>query len=81
MSGAGPDKRNYRVSCDLIRKELPSFQPTWTVRQGVEELYRAYVAHGLTLAEFESSRYLRIKHVRELQAAGRLDASLRWKAA
>jgi nucleoside-diphosphate-sugar epimerase len=80
MPGAGPDKRNYRVSCDLIRRELPSFQPTWTVRKGVEELHRAYVAHGLSLEEFESSRYLRIKHVREQLAAGAIDAELRRKA-
>lgn len=81
MPGAGPDKRNYRVSCDLIRRVLPSFNPVWTVRKGVEELYAAYLAHGLTLSEFESSRYLRIMHVRELQAAGRLDSALRWKVA
>jgi nucleoside-diphosphate-sugar epimerase len=81
MAGAGPDKRNYRVSCERIRRELPSFQPTWTVRAGVEELYRAYLAHGLTLEEFESSRYLRIRRVRELLAAGKLDTALRWKAA
>lgn len=77
--GAGPDKRNYRVSCDLIRRELPAYDPRWTVRKGAEELYRAYLAHGLTLEEFESSRYLRIKHVRELQSEGRLDANLRWQ--
>lgn len=75
--GAGPDKRCYRVSCDLIRREL-GFETRWTVRRGVEELYAAYQAHGLTLAEFESSRYLRIKHVRELQDGGKLDADLRW---
>lgn len=80
MPGAGPDKRNYRVSCDLIRRELPSFQPTWTVRKGVEELHRAYLAHGLTLEEFESSRYLRIKHVREQLQAGAIDTELRRKA-
>ncbi len=80
MPGAGPDKRNYRVSCDRIRRELPSFQPTWTVRKGVEELLRAYLAHGLTLEEFESSRYLRIKHVREQLQAGAIDSELRRKA-
>ncbi len=76
--GAGPDKRCYKVSCDKIVNELPEYQPQWTVRKGVEQLYEAYKAHGLTLEEFESSRYLRIKHIDGLQQSGQLDAELRW---
>jgi nucleoside-diphosphate-sugar epimerase len=76
--GAGPDKRCYKVSCDKIVNELPEYQPRWTVRKGVEQLYEAYKAHGLTLEEFESSRYLRIKHIDGLQQSGQLDAELRW---
>ncbi|MCA8968965.1 MAG: SDR family oxidoreductase [Planctomycetes bacterium] len=79
--GAGPDKRCYRVDCEKIKRVLPDFVPTWTVRQGVKELYDAYVRHGLTLAELEGSRYLRIKHVRELVAEGKLDSDLRWTGA
>ncbi len=79
--GAQPDKRNYRVNCDRIRAVLPAFDPQWTVRLGMEELYDAYRRHGLTAEEFLGSRYLRIRHVRELQAAGRLDDDLRWVAA
>jgi nucleoside-diphosphate-sugar epimerase len=74
---ASPDTRNYRVDCSFIRRELPAFQPQWTVRRGVEELFAAYEQIGLTAEELESSRYQRIKHVRELQDAGRLDADLR----
>lgn len=78
---AGPDKRNYRVNCDKILAVLPESKPEWTVRRGVEELYEAYKAHGLTLEEFESSRYLRIKHVHGLQESGKLDGDLRWVTA
>jgi nucleoside-diphosphate-sugar epimerase len=77
--GAGPDLRNYRVDCGKIMQTLPEFQPRWTVRQGIEELYAAYKCHGLSLEEFLSSRYLRVKHVRELQARGQLDSTLRWR--
>ena len=77
-SDAGPDKRNYRVDCTKIETELPGYTPQWTVRKGIEELYEAYKVHGLTLEEFESSRYLRIKHVAGLQSTGRLDDALRW---
>lgn len=76
--GAGPDKRCYRVDCEKIRRTLPDFAPEWTVRRGVEEAYQAFVAAGLGYDDFVSSRYLRIRHVRELIAHGKLDASLRW---
>lgn len=76
--GAGPDKRCYRVNCDHIAKTIPSFKPRWTARAGARQLYEAYQAFGLTLADFEGPRYMRIMTVREHQAEGRLDASLRW---
>ncbi len=75
--GGGPDLRCYRVNCDRLPALVPAFKAEWTVRRGVQELYDAYTAHGLTLEDFESSRFLRIKHVRELQAAGTIDDGLR----
>ena len=77
--GGGPDPRSYRVDCSKLATTLPEFKPEWTVRRGIEELYLAYKAHGLTLAEFEGSRYLRIKHIKQLQGEGRLDSTLRWQ--
>ncbi len=71
-----PDLRNYRVNCDKIARVLGSFRPTWTLRRGIEQLYQAYTAAGLTEADFLSSRYLRIKRVREQIEAGRFDARL-----
>ena len=75
--GGGPDLRCYRVDCSKIRRELPEFQPRWSVRQGIEELLDAYRRNGLTADDFLSSRYLRIKRVSELKAQGQLDATLR----
>jgi nucleoside-diphosphate-sugar epimerase len=75
--GGGPDLRNYRVACSKIAEVLPAFQPEWTVRRGVDELYAAFEAAGLTLEEFTSGRFLRIRHVKELQAAGELGDDLR----
>ena len=77
--GGGPDKRSYRVDCSKIARVLPEFQPRWTVRHGVEELHDAYVRNRLDLEEFTGARYLRIKRVLELQAAGRLDEDLRFR--
>ena len=75
--GGGPDARCYRVNCDRLPEVVPAFRPAWTVQRGVEELFEAFVRHAITLEDFESSRFLRLKHVRELQEQGMLDEQLR----
>jgi nucleoside-diphosphate-sugar epimerase len=77
--GGGPDKRSYRVDCSKIARVLSGFEPRWTVRRGVEQLYEAYLRNGLTFEEFTGTPFLRINRVRELQNAGRLDDDLRWR--
>ena len=74
----GPDKRCYRVNCDKIAETLPAFDPQWTVRRGVEQLYEAFVREGLEPEDFAGPRFLRIKQVKQLQTEGLLDESLRW---
>jgi len=74
----GPDKRCYRVSCDKIMRTLPSFRPRWTARDGAKELYEAYRAAGLTAAELEQNRYIRIRQIQKLKKDSKLDDSLRW---
>lgn len=77
----GPDLRCYRVNCDKLMRTVASFRPLWTVRSGVRQLYELYHALGLTLDEFTSARYLRVKRIKELLAAQRIDATLRWRRA
>jgi len=77
--GGGPDERSYQVDCSKIARVLPDFQPQWTVRRGAEQLRDAYEREAMTSDDFHGSRYLRIKRVRELQDAGRLDDELRWR--
>lgn len=79
--GGGPDPRCYRVDCSKIARMLPAFKPQWTVRKGVEELYRAFREVGLTSDQFLGHRYLRLKQIKKLQDEGRLDRELRWQAA
>jgi nucleoside-diphosphate-sugar epimerase len=79
-AGSGADKRDYRVSCDLIAAEIPEFRPRWTVRKGVEQLIDAYQRHDLTLDAFAGERHQRLLRVRALQRAGRIDAQLRWQS-
>jgi nucleoside-diphosphate-sugar epimerase len=76
--GASADRRSYRVSFRKVHATLPTFEPNWTVRRGVEELVSAFQDHGLSLDEFMSSRFQRIRRIKELQDQGRIDGKLRW---
>jgi len=79
--GASPDKRSYRVSFAKLRAALPELRPRWTVEDGVRETYEAYVANDLEIEDFLSERFIRIKRIKALIEAGRLDDSLRWRTA
>jgi nucleoside-diphosphate-sugar epimerase len=76
--GGGPDLRCYRVNFDKIGRLVPGFRPQWTARKGAQELYEAYCNVGLTAAEIEQGRYVRLSEIGRLQGAGRLNGNLRW---
>ena len=76
--GGGPDLRCYRVNFDKINRLVPAFSPQWTARKGAVELYDAYRKAGLSAADLEGNRYVRIAEIKRLQQAGRLDSSLHW---
>ena len=75
--GGGPDPRCYRVECEKVRAALPGFRTQWTVRRGVEELYREVVARSLTSELF--NRFFRLTIIQQHLDAGRLSPLLRWQ--
>jgi nucleoside-diphosphate-sugar epimerase len=75
--GAGPDLRNYRVDFAKLHDTFPALGLRWRVREGVDELATAYAEHGMTYDDFTSSRFVRLRRIRELLAAGQLDEMLR----
>jgi nucleoside-diphosphate-sugar epimerase len=72
-AGGGPDPRCYRVDCGRLARLLPEFRPHWNVRRGIEELWGAYSAYGLTLDDV-TTRYVRLAHLRRRRAAERATA-------
>jgi nucleoside-diphosphate-sugar epimerase len=76
--GAGPDRRNYRVSCELLEDRFPTAAGDWTVARGVAELTAAYADCRLTVEDLTGPRLQRIAHVRQLLGSGRLGSDLRW---
>jgi nucleoside-diphosphate-sugar epimerase len=75
--GAGPDLRNYRVDFGKLTETFPELEMRWSVRDGVRELVSAYTERRLSYADFTSSRYVRLRRIRELLDAGQLDPWLR----
>jgi len=75
--GASPDTRNYRVDFQKAETQLPGYSPSWTLRMGIEELYKAYKDGDLTKDEFLGPRYYRLRTVKGLQDRGILDEKLR----
>ena len=77
--GAGPDLRNYRVDFSKLAGTFPDLSLRWSVREGVDELASAYAKYGLTHDDFTSSRFVRLRRIRELLSAGLVDEMLRRK--
>ena len=74
--GATADRRDYRVDFGKLTRDLPGFRPEWTVAAGIDELAEDMERRGLTATAFEGPRYVRLKRIQELIAAGRLDDNL-----
>ena len=74
---AGPDLRNYRVDFGKLNDAFPGLALRWTVRDGISELLTSYAKYGLSYDDFTSSRFVRLRRIKELMAAGILDEMLR----
>lgn len=57
----GHDPRNYRVSFDVLNKQIPAFKLAYTLESGMEELHRKMVDHGFSLEDFNGDRYVRLR--------------------
>jgi nucleoside-diphosphate-sugar epimerase len=73
---AGPDLRNYRVDFSKLAGTFPDLNLSTGVRDGVDELVSAYTEHGMTYDDFMSSRFVRLRRIRELLSAGLVDETL-----
>jgi nucleoside-diphosphate-sugar epimerase len=74
---AGPDLRNYRVDFSKLVETFPQLSLCRSVRDGIDELAGAYALYGLTYDDFLSSRFVRLRRIRELLSAGLIDEMLR----
>jgi nucleoside-diphosphate-sugar epimerase len=73
---AGPDLRNYRVDFAKLAETFPDLKLRWSVRDGIRELVSAYARYSLTYDDFTSSRYVRLRRIKDLLSAGLVDEML-----
>jgi nucleoside-diphosphate-sugar epimerase len=74
------DRRSYRVCFDKAARHLPGFAPTWTVERGCVELKAWFDARHESVDSFQSARFIRLKHLRQLMSEGHLTPTLHWRS-
>ena len=72
----GADPRSYRVDFSAFRNTL-GFEAAWSIPDGAAELYKEYIAAGLTEHGF-AKKFTRLPHLQTLRDRGDLDESMRW---
>ncbi len=72
---AGNDPRSYRVDFSRLRETLPQVSVSRSITDGAKELVSAYREYQMTKEAFEQ-RFVRLARIKQLQEAGRLDATL-----
>ena len=75
--GASADARDYRVDFTKIETKLPGFEPQWTVRRGIQELYQAYQSGAMSLEAFDGPLYFRLRRIRQQLELGLVSEDLR----
>jgi len=76
------DTRTYNVDFTKIRTRLPGFQDCEiSVEDSIAELKAAFEELAFTDEHFHSRLYTRLKQIKHLQEAGRLDEQLFWRSA
>jgi nucleoside-diphosphate-sugar epimerase len=75
---SGADQRTYKADFGKFKRTFPGFTFDWDARSGAAELYAGYRNVGLTKADCDGNRYVRLRWLNALLEAGSLDESLRW---
>lgn len=75
----GADQRTYKADFGKFARTFPEFKFQWNPAKGAVELLNAFKAVGLTRENYLDKKFIRLKWLRHLLDAGKLDQALRWK--
>ena len=74
------DQRTYKASFAKWAETFPEHEWRFDPRSGARELHDRLVAAGVTRADYEGDRFVRLRRLQTLLESGELDPSLRWTA-
>jgi len=72
------DNRSYRVSFDLIHRELAGFKCRYTARDGARQLRAVFERIQMEPEIYQFRAFTRLKQLKYLQKTNQVDASLYW---
>jgi nucleoside-diphosphate-sugar epimerase len=72
------DQRTYRADFTKFARAFPDFQFKWSAETGARDLFERFTSAGLSQEQFAGKAFTRLKWLRHLLDAGRLDSNLRW---
>jgi nucleoside-diphosphate-sugar epimerase len=78
LASEDADQRTYRTSFRKLQERVPAFTLRWTPADGVLRLVGELQKLKLSAAQFESSRFTRLRWLTGLLEQGVLDESLEW---
>ena len=73
-----PDERSYRVSFSKLEKESGRGAPLLGTKESIKRMWDAFDASHLSEEDFKSSKYFRIRKLKEHLSSGKLDGELFW---
>lgn len=74
---ANRDKRSYKVDFGKI-KNILGFNPKWTVKKGVKEIYEVMKNASFSEDEFKSTEYHTVDHLKKLINDGKINSNFRF---
>lgn len=73
-----PDKRSYKVDFDLYKKLAPKHQPSFNLKDTIQELADGLTDMNFADTDFRNSRFIRLKVLNHLQEKKLLNEKLEW---
>lgn len=74
----GVDSRDYKVSCELIKKTLPGFKCKWTLQKTIPDMIDQLHKLKLTENQFKNISFYRLQKFEQLIKNGYLSKNLFW---
>jgi nucleoside-diphosphate-sugar epimerase len=75
----GADARSYRVSFAKIHELLPEFRCDWEPELGARQLLEVFSRVDLSIEDFLSRKFTRLKQIEYLLRTGQLDETFLWR--